>query len=219
MDNKELYHWGVKGMKWGVRRYQNSDGSLTPAGKKRYNKDYESQAKNMSDSELRSQINRMNLERRYMDLSKSGKSRVTDTLDTTGKAANLGSNVNQLRSNKHSLKDLNGKDQGFISKSNIAGQSLNAISKSAQAASKVSDVVAKKADAKRSRKALENMSDNDLKEAVKRMDMERQYANLKRDTVDRGKVNVNKVLEITGDVVQVGASVVMIAVGIKKLMT
>ena len=36
MDNKELYHWGVKGMKWGVRRYQNADGSLTAAGKKRY---------------------------------------------------------------------------------------------------------------------------------------------------------------------------------------
>lgn len=32
----ELYHAGVKGMKWGVRRYQNKDGSLTPAGKKRY---------------------------------------------------------------------------------------------------------------------------------------------------------------------------------------
>jgi len=31
----ELYHWGVKGMKWGVRRYQNKDGSLTDAGKKR----------------------------------------------------------------------------------------------------------------------------------------------------------------------------------------
>lgn len=35
MDN-ELQHWGIKGMKWGRRRYQNSDGSLTPAGKKRY---------------------------------------------------------------------------------------------------------------------------------------------------------------------------------------
>lgn len=31
-----LYHHGIKGMRWGVRRYQNSDGSLTPAGKKRY---------------------------------------------------------------------------------------------------------------------------------------------------------------------------------------
>lgn len=33
---EELYHHGIKGMKWGVRRYQNPDGSRTPEGKKRY---------------------------------------------------------------------------------------------------------------------------------------------------------------------------------------
>lgn len=32
----ELYHHGIKGQKWGVRRFQNKDGSLTPAGEKRY---------------------------------------------------------------------------------------------------------------------------------------------------------------------------------------
>lgn len=36
-DN-ELYHHGIKGMRWGVRKYQNSDGSLTAAGRKRYAK-------------------------------------------------------------------------------------------------------------------------------------------------------------------------------------
>lgn len=39
MNNAELYHHGVKGQRWGIRRYQNKDGSLTPYGKKRYAKE------------------------------------------------------------------------------------------------------------------------------------------------------------------------------------
>ena len=35
-DNNYLAHYGIKGMKWGVRRYQNADGSLNAKGIKRY---------------------------------------------------------------------------------------------------------------------------------------------------------------------------------------
>ena len=36
-QSNELCHWGIKGQRWGVRRYQNKDGTLTPEGQKRYN--------------------------------------------------------------------------------------------------------------------------------------------------------------------------------------
>lgn len=43
MYNNELKHFGIKGQRWGVRRYQKEDGTLTRAGRQRYNaKDYDS---------------------------------------------------------------------------------------------------------------------------------------------------------------------------------
>ena len=40
MDNSYLQHYGIKGQKWGVRRFQDKSGRLTSAGKKRYNESY-----------------------------------------------------------------------------------------------------------------------------------------------------------------------------------
>lgn len=48
MDNK-LKHAGIKGQKWGVRRYQNPDGSLTELGKKRYARDADEKGYNKKD--------------------------------------------------------------------------------------------------------------------------------------------------------------------------
>ena len=47
----ELYHHGIKGQKWGVRRYQNKDGTLTPAGKKKYAKADKKWEKNASSKD------------------------------------------------------------------------------------------------------------------------------------------------------------------------
>lgn len=55
MMSNELQHHGIKGMKWGVRRYQNNDGSLTPAGRKRYS-DGDSDGKSSSVEDYQNAI-------------------------------------------------------------------------------------------------------------------------------------------------------------------
>ena len=54
--NTELYHYGVKGQKWGIRRYQNKDGTLTAAGKSRRNAESKYKTDEESDHVLLSRV-------------------------------------------------------------------------------------------------------------------------------------------------------------------
>jgi len=75
----ELQHHGVKGMKWGVRRYQNADGSLTPAGKKRYDK--------MSDDQLQKTLYKQVKKARSAQSDWSNQWNVNNTIGKHSKAA------------------------------------------------------------------------------------------------------------------------------------
>lgn len=108
MDNNYLSHHGIKGMKWGVRRYQNKDGSLTSAGKKRsWSEDAKAaeslkkkKLNEMSNSELRKLNERQNLERTYKQMNKShiakGMAFVTSAAAVTSTAINLYNNSSKL---------------------------------------------------------------------------------------------------------------------------
>lgn len=152
MENVYLSHHGIKGMRWGVRRYQNKDGTLTAAGKRRADRDMSElsnkkkknyqpnadkwvkddltrsrrlvdetttmtnklknanetamrkQPKNkmdlsqMSDKEMRDQINRALLEKQYNDMfapqtTNRGRERVNDILETSGTVLAIGSSA------------------------------------------------------------------------------------------------------------------------------
>ena len=103
MEN-ELYHHGIKGMKWGVRRYQNKDGTLTAAGKKQKKKTLSADDKEkarrksdlkkrrtMSDADIKKRIERMKLEKEFKNLTKEdispGKKYVGEIMSSAGKKA------------------------------------------------------------------------------------------------------------------------------------
>lgn len=112
MDNYVLVHHGIKNQRWGFRRYQNPDGSLTPAGRARYAKKEEKlnakkevikrkQATEASKEELR------NLKR---DLKNQKLAAKEERLRDKAEARERKENIKALESESKSIKDLKRKD-------------------------------------------------------------------------------------------------------------
>lgn len=167
MYNKELYHHGIKGMRWGIRRYQNKDGSLTPAGKKRAakleseykaltgNKKKPKELKDMNSREIQAAINRKRLEDEYnrtMGTKQKGKYDVDDDAEetTSAKGGNKPKNADE---------NQNGKDVNT------------------------------------GKKKMSEMTDDDLRAAIVRKQLEQQYKALNPEPVSKGKQIADTVIK------------------------
>lgn len=73
MDDNVMQHHGIKGQKWGVRRFQNADGSLTTAGKQRASESKKrADSKNrgtLTNAQLKAKIERLQMEKQLRELT------------------------------------------------------------------------------------------------------------------------------------------------------
>lgn len=200
----DLRHHGIKGQKWGIRRFQNKDGSLTPAGKKRYDESDE--------------------EREKKEKSKKTKAKVaTAAVATAAVAATAAANKDKI---KKGMEFVNANKPSKGEKKETTVDEYKEGLKKTQSADKalqgIKEIVNKADDvayAKKVRNDLTQMTDKDLQQAVNRLNMEERYSQVmqQRHKIERGESTVNQVLDVAGNVLSGAATALTIAVAIKEL--
>ncbi len=176
-----LYHHGILGMKWGKRNgppYPLNDSAHSAAEKKAAKKQSTPKAKDLSDEDLKSAVQRKNLEKQYTKLTGQEKTKLEITKDSVDATANA------ARQTRNMLNDGNQRPQ-------------------------------------RERMDLSDKTDKELRDAINRENLERQYSDLfgevKQDKIAQGKAVCSKILDGTAGALTLASLGMSIAIGIKAL--
>lgn len=188
-NEEDLMHHGVKDQKWGQRRYQNRDGSLTPEGRRHYG--YDSEARPGRD---------------YREAKPGDRDTVNYPRDNN-KNKNKGND-----SNSNNNKKPPSKEEIKTSEYKLKSKKMEAQSKVTDAASKFLNKSAEKAEKKAmSKMNLNNLSDDELRERINRYNLEKQYKQIAAGDVAKGRKSLSSLLDTTGSILAVGVSAATLA--------
>lgn len=202
-----IKHHGIKGMKWNVRRFQNKDGSLTPAGKKRYNKDA------TWDGPLPTlgEVAKMKKED-PVKYSQFQAYRKAQGYDKQAKQ--------QSKDAQKAVKNA-GKDNKNFDAEKV-GKSLDTAKNLYDKYGDTAKTIAKNQATKEARAKisydLSQMSDNELKNVVNRLNMEERYTQVMLSRhAENGKSFAEKLIDGAGTALVLGTSALALAEQMKKL--
>lgn len=224
-SDSDLVHHGIKGQRWGIRRYQNKDGSLTVLGKRRERSETPL-LEGPAETGLSTNVRRSSSSRSKKDDFVEGEWRWADE-DVEGTGTSRRSEKKSKTVNAKEGRDYRKADDVVDGKwksvnegnKSSKGSSTSNVDKYSSAFSKTSDVTKTLLDyenrmlKKDKTKALKKidvstMTDADLKKAISRMSAEDTYKKLKSERIDYGRQKTIKRLETIGSIAATGTSII-----------
>lgn len=239
----ELYHYGVKGQKWGVRRYQLEDGTRTEAGKKRYlngrsvagllpsstdsgtgrsSSNTKSNKQKTSGSTALALVSTKKSSETRGSKSNTKKTKSSDTADK--KKSKIPPERQKKIDETADIKtELNYRKAKRDIRSDKISGTKDIIDNTGTAINKIKQINDKYSKPKviKNRLDLSNMSDQELRTAINRELLERQYNDLfatETVHVSAGRQRVGEILDVAGDVANVAGSVAAVALAIARFL-
>lgn len=229
-----IEHHGILGQRWGVRRFQNKDGSLKPAGKKRYDSGEEGEERDKGlgpGAQKKSNGNNALKAAGIVGAGVIAGSSIMAAKNALGKSTPSAKNMTDkelLEANKRAALERTYNKNNDIKTSpadvaNMASEGLAGAQKYLKAGKEPDNPNANRYNTRQtmSQKEMDRMSDKELQQLVNRLNLETQYSRLTADPPERDKVEVGlekatAALTVIGATVGIGASLVTIRNSMKK---